>query len=511
MRLQILAAIATALITPQPVLMAQASVAVTANWNTVTRKSVTVPTTQILASALTVRSNPLNMPMWKALKNLHTNDTRLQLWFSVPNQVIAELKEPTATETFWDFRYMDPVVADYFANTSGAHHINIGTIPRWMFKVPPVDLPADPGASFYPYDAGTSGELLKDPSGKQFADYQVRVFQWYTQGGFTDEIGKFHRSGHHYKINYWGILNEPDFENKFTVQQYTRIWDSVAEEIRKVDPSVQFFGPEISGAEVKWARYFLNPKNHSPEAPPVRFFSIHNYVTADNDPGSWQATYFTDPTGKNGFSVRAFRDQLHQVMKIRDELSPATQIVIDELGTFDHLRPGENGGVDDEPYGAYNPLYWVASGANWAANFITAENAGVRLISMSQMLGYPTQAPSCTMLNPKTAHPNAHYWVLSLVNSNFGPGDKLVATRSSSVDIVAQAAITASGNRVLLVNTSDHAVAVNISGTFASGPLKVQAVDEASGENPPRTDSVAGRQIQLAPFAVAIVSSSRNQ
>ena len=62
--------------------------------------SETVPTTQHLASAYTLRSNPLNKPLLKALRDLHTNDTRLQLWFTVPLQAVAELKEPTATEHF---------------------------------------------------------------------------------------------------------------------------------------------------------------------------------------------------------------------------------------------------------------------------------------------------------------------------------------------------------------------------------------------------------------------------
>jgi len=35
-------------------------------------------------------------------------------------------------------------------------------------------------------------------------------------------------------------LNEPDFENKLNVEQYTRIWDAVAEAIHKIDPDVQF-------------------------------------------------------------------------------------------------------------------------------------------------------------------------------------------------------------------------------------------------------------------------------
>lgn len=505
--LMISAALATA-----PVFVASAQTAggpvkVGAQWDEVSTVSVTVPTTQYLANAFTLPSNPLNKKLLQDLRDLHTNDTRLQLWFSVPNQAVPELKEPTATETFWNFKYIDPVVISYFANTTGLHHVNIGTIPRWMFNVPPVDIPADPAASFYGYTQGTTGENMKDPSGKQFADYQARIFQWYTQGGFTDELGKYHKSGYHFKIDYWGILNEPDFENKLTVEQYTKIWDAVATAIRKLDPNVQFFGPDVSGAEVQWAQYFLNPKNHRAGAPPVRYFSLHNYVSSNNDPSTWQARYFTDPTGKNGlFSARAFADQLRDVMKIRDELSPQTNIVIDELGTFDLLKPGDGGGPDDESYGAYNPLYWVAMGANWADNFITAENLGIPLISMTQMVGAPTQSPSCSMINPNTAEPNAHYWVLKLIVNNFGPGDKLVTTKSSSDDVVAQASLTARGRRLLLINTSDHSVPVDLSSAFSSHSLQAQVVDEASGENPPLTDHLAGQQIRLAPFAVAVVS-----
>jgi hypothetical protein len=482
------------------------AVAVSAKWNTVERVSNTIPTTQHLANAFTLRSNPLNKTLLKDLRDLHTNDTRLQLWYSVPNQVVAELKEPTSTETFWNFKYMDPVVIDYFANTSDRHHVNIGTIPRWMFNVPPAEIPADPAATFYGYIQGTKGDLLKDPTGKQFADYQARLYEWYSRGGFTDEIGKYHKSGYHFKIDYWGILNEPDFENELTVEQYTRIWDAVAEKIHMIDPKVQFFGPEVSGAEVAWARYFLNPRNHSPSAPPVQWFTVHNYVSSNNDPATWQAKFFTNTTASDGFSARVFVDQLHEVMKIRDDLSPKTRIAIDELGTFIKLKSGDTGGPDDEQYSAYNPLYWVAMGGNWADNFITAEREGVPLISMTQMVGAPTQSPSCSMINPNTVHPNAHYWVLSMVNSNFGPGDKLVASESSSPDVVAQASITAKGRKALLVNTSDHAVTVNLSGAFASGSLNVEVVDEVSAENPPRREQAKNREVNLAPFAVVVVS-----
>jgi len=484
---------------------AAAPIAVSAQWGHITRVSVTVPTTQHLANAFTLRSSPLNKQLLTDLRELHTNYTRLQLWFSVPNQVVAELKQPTASQTFWNFQYMDPVVEDYFANTSGLHHVNIGTIPRWMFKVPDEDIPTDPAASYYPYTKGTSGDLLKDPTGRQFAEYQARLYSWYTKGGFTDEIGKFHKSEHHYKIDFWGVLNEPSFENHLTVEQYTKVYDQVVLAIRKIDPKAQFFGPEILGPTADWARYFLNPKNHDPAVLPIQWFSFHNYTGAPNDPHAWQAAYFTNPTRG---SAKAFANLLAQIVQIRDQLSPQTKIAVDELGTFDMLKPGARGAAVDDPYGAYNPLYWVATGANWADDFIAAENMGVPVISMTQMVGAPTQSESCSMINWDTASPNAHYWVLYLINRNFGPGDKLVATTSSSPDVVAQASITSRGRRLLLINTSDHAVQISFSGLFAAGPLKAHLVDEASGENPPRVESPLGESISLDPFAVAVVSDS---
>lgn len=181
MHVKMLIAMAAAFISG-PFLSAQqttdATVAVDVNWDRVVKVSQTVPTTQHLANAFTLRSSALNKRLLWDLRDLHTNYTpRLQLWFSVPNQAVAELKEPTATETFWDFEYIDPVVEDFFANTSGVHHVNMGTIPRWMFNVPPVALPTDPAASFYPYTRGTKGTLLKDPTGKQFADLPGAPFR----------------------------------------------------------------------------------------------------------------------------------------------------------------------------------------------------------------------------------------------------------------------------------------------------------------------------------------------
>lgn len=490
---------------------ASSTASVSTQWNDVTAVSNTIPTTQILAHKYTLRDSPIHDALFNALGNLHTDDTRLQFWYSVTRQAVLEIKEPTATQTYWDFRYADPLVADYYAHTTGKHHMNVTTIPRWMFNVPPKDVPDDPGASFYPYTDDTRGDLLKDPSGKQIAEYQARIFQWYTKGGFTDENGKFHKSGHHYKIDYWDVLNEPDFENKITVEQYTRIYDAVTEAIHNIDPNVEFYGPEVSGAEISWARYFLNPKNHKPGSLPIKWFTFHNYVNAPNDPSTWHAKYFTDmpKSDSDGASVRDMVRRIQEVTKIRDELSPATRVIVDELGTFDDVKTTEEACRAPEPYQAYNPLYWNAIGANWASLFIVAERVKMPVFSMSQMLGYPTQCPSISMFDKDTAKPNSHYWVLSLINSNFGPGDKLTATTSSTPDVEAQAAITRAGRKVLLVNTTDRPIQIDLAGSFAGDAakgLRSEIVDQGSGEDPPRRGVVTGTQVTLAPFAVAVVS-----
>ena len=481
---------------------------VTVNWKQVTGVNKTIPTTQILAHAYTLRTSPIHDQLFAALRDLHTDDTRLQFWYSVANQAVLEPKEPTATETFWDFEYADPLVADYYANTSGKHHLNVSTIPRWMFNVPPIAMPSDPKASVYAYTDDTRGDLLKDPSGRQFAEYQARIFQWYTRGGFTDEAGKFHNSGHHYKVEYWDILNEPDFENKITVQQFTKIYDAVTEAIHKIDPDVQFFAPEVSGAEVPWAKYFLDRNNHKQGFVPIAWFTFHNYVNAPNEPSTWQEKYFTGAAKSetDGAPAKALVERTREVMKIRDNLSPDTHVIIDETGTFDDVKTTEEACRANEPYSAYLPLYWNAIGANWAYLFIASEQLQLPLFSMSQMLGYPTQCPSISMFDKDTAHPNAHYWVLSLINSQFKPGDKLVSTQSSSADMDAQASITPTGRKVLLLNTSNHPVTVRFEGSAFSKFRHAMIVDERSGEQPPRLESIHGPELRLDPFAVAVIS-----
>lgn len=105
-----------------------------------------------------------------------------------------------------------------------------------------------------------------------------------------------------------------------------------------------------------------------------------------------------------------------------------------------------------------------------------------------------------------SAQPNAHYWALWLINKNFGPGDKLIATTSTDSDLAAQASITPSGRKILLVNTTDHSIDVDLAGVYRGEGLTLEVVDQNSGAQQPQVQPVTGAHISLAPFAVAVVS-----
>ncbi len=56
----------------------------------------------------------------------------------------------------------------------------------------------------------------------------------------------------------------------------------------------------------------------------------------------------------------------------------------------------------------------------------------LEVLGESQMIGYPSQYPSVSMMDWDTAKPNARYWVLYLLHNSFGVGDFLVDTSVSN-------------------------------------------------------------------------------
>src|ERR1035441_2143716 len=106
--------------------------------------------------------------------------------------------------------------------------------------------PPDPDEATWNYTQGTE---LRDASGKELGDYYARLVSWYGNGGFTDELGQRHESGHHFKIAYWEVLNEPDFAHATTPEQYTARYDAIVAAIREVAPEIKFVGISVARSE----------------------------------------------------------------------------------------------------------------------------------------------------------------------------------------------------------------------------------------------------------------------
>ena len=456
------------------------------NWDRTQQVSKTTPTLQVVYNPMLRENSPIYKGTFEALKNLEASYVRYVPWFPYPKAAVVELKAPTKTETFWDFSYSDPAMEALMkAQGDRSVVINFSTTPAWMWKAAkPVEVDDNPDQVNWNYNHGTE---LTDPSGKEVSAYFARLISWYTKGGFTDELGKYHQSGHRYNIAWWEVLNEPDLEHHISPQLYTRLYDAIVTEIHKVSPETRFVGISVAlETNPEWFEYFLNPANHLPGVP-LDAISYHFYgrPTINDLPiGNYQYSFFDQANG--------FLDRVRYIESIRKRLSPNTMTHINEIGNIL---------MDHDYTGVIPPSYWNLAGAMYAYLYLELTKIGIDVAGESQLVGYPTQFPDVSMMNWTTARPNARYWVLKLLHDNLGPGDELKYTSLPSQSVVSQAFLTKKGKRLLLINKFDNNEVLKL----PAGALHINYVDGTTGDNPAAKEDITGSQVTLRPFSVAIV------
>ena len=147
--------------------------------------------------------------------------------------------------------------------------------------------------------------------------------------------------------------------------------------------------------------------------------SYHFYAvpTADQTPEVEQFTYFDQAEG--------FLKTVRYVESIRKRLSPETKTTIDELGVIsaDDIAQGEPGHVAKP----IENSYWNLAGALYAYLFGEMTKIGIEVAGESQLVGFPTQFPSVSMVDWNNGKPNARYWVLKLLHDNFGAGESSIS------------------------------------------------------------------------------------
>ncbi|HLY39654.1 MAG TPA: hypothetical protein VKR52_00515 [Terracidiphilus sp.] len=472
----------------------QAAPKLTVDWDKTAVVSRSTPTLQVVVNPPLRPGQPLGEAAYKALKELGADYVRYVPWLPYPKLGVAELEPPTAQKTSWDFSLIDPMTKDFLSATDGHSTIlNFSTIPTWLFKTDKAAMyPADPNQVEWHYTQGTE---LRDRTGKELGDYYARLVSWYVDGGFTDEAGLRHESGYHYKLPYWEVLNEVDFEHSMTPQQYTERYDAIVSAIHRVSPDTKFVGMALAipGHNPDYFEYFLNHKNHRPGIP-LDMISYHFYAspTAGQAVDSWQYTFFDQADG--------FLNTVRYIESIRKQLSPETKTDTDELGV---ILPTDNTPADNVPPPA---AYWNLAGSLYAYLYIELAKQQIDVIGESQLVGYPTQFPSVSMMDWQNNQPNARFWVLKLIKDNFHPGDKLVETKldgDHSDDVEAQAFATSSGRKVLIANKRNREIEVDLGNGSVAAAL---TVDGQSGDGPARSVQVEGGKLRLAPFAVAVVT-----
>lgn len=458
------------------------------NWDKTFIVSKTTPTLQVVVNPMLERGSSMHDGTFEALKNLGADYVRFVPWFPYPHMAVPELKAPTKTKTFWNFSKIDPIVEDFMKAQEGHSVVmNFSTIPSWMFKTDkPVAYPSDPDSVFWSYNEGNE---FRDTTLKELAGYYVRLFSWYTKGGFTDELGAFHKSGYFYNFPYWEVLNEVDFEHfGNNVELYTKVYDAIVTALKKISPQTKFIGMALgSESNPEWFEYFLNPLNHDPGVP-LEGISYHFYGTPDFSGQSldcYQYSFFN--------KADAFLDRVRYIENIRKRLAPQTFTTINEIGNI----------LGDQSGTSIPDAYWNLSGAMYAYIYVELSKLGIDVAGESQLVGYPSQYPDVTMIDWKDAKPNARYWVLKLLKDNFGPGDRLVNTNGNSSQVMAQAFITPKGKKLLLINKRNEEVKMELPDGIKNAEMF--SVDRASNENPPVQNHVTGNSITLEPFAVTVI------
>jgi hypothetical protein len=469
------------LLVPALLLQAQGGPTIDIHWDAVSRISKTTATLQVVVNPPLRRGASIHDAAFRALHDLGADYVRYVPWLPYPRLAVAELGPGV-----WDTSLIDPMTLDFFHATEGHSTIlNFSTIPAWLFKTEkPVTYPANPDQAYWDY---TQGKELIDSGLDRLAEYYAHLVSWYVNGGFTDGKGQRHDSGYHFKIPYWEVFNEPEYEHGTTAQDYTTRYDAVVAAIHAVSPETRFVGLALAAPREhpEMFEYFLNHKNHRPGIP-LDMISYHFYATPAQaeTPDHWQYTFFDEADG--------FLASVRYIEQIRQRLSPETRTTLDEIGS---ILPGDPAGTETIPN-----VYWNASGALYAYVYVEAMRMGIDIVGESQLVGYPTQYPSVSMMNWNTGKPNARYWVLKLIHDRLAPGDKLVETRGGTGDVLAQAFVTTRGRALLLVNKRNAKAAIQLKEAWKDAAVAI--VDSAEA---PHQATLGSSTIELAPFAVAIV------
>jgi len=263
-----------------------------------------------------------------------------------------------------------------------------------------------------------------------------------------------------------------------------------------VSPDTKFVGVALgdnaSPGVQKYLEEFLDPSKHAPGIP-LDFVSYHWYGSPGEDTTANEAAHcFAD--------ADEFFGNVAKIENIRKSLSPGTRTTLNEVGTFDPLGTTQIGSSYVVP-----KEYFVWSAGVFAYVWAGVVKLEIDVVGESQLVGYPGQFPSVSMVDWDTGLPNARLKVLQLLQQCFRAGDKVVQTNSSTGDVFGQGFVSQEGvKRLLLVNKLNQTSQVQI----GAGAWTANIVDLSTAGNEWRTETFGGDSFNITPWATVVLTAT---
>jgi hypothetical protein len=273
--------------------------------------------------------------------------------------------------------------------------------------------------------------------------------------------------------------------------------DEVQWNLHAIDPDMKFVGLALAFPERNpdMVEYFLDHHHHQSNIP-LDMVSYHFYAAPrfEQTVDSWQYSFFDQADG--------FLATMRYADAIRRRLSPETKTAFDEVGT--ELPTDWHPDKPMDPGPPIPAIYWNASAAVFGYIFLESAKMGVDVVNESQLVGFPSQFPSVTMLDWKTGAPNARFDTLQLLIRYAPAGGTIVATKvlPHDHDIDALAFTEGGAYRLLIVNRRNRTIPVQVPAEFVGGVIHCVA----PGTQP---QVMKDQEYALPPFAVTILEAIR--
>jgi len=169
---------------------------------------------------------------------------------------------PQTSASTWDFTILDAITQPVLGVGDNSPEFQIAVAPPFMYDL---------------------NHNFLDPTYQQFAAYTQDLVRYYNiQGGITAPDGQ-HASPSGIPITWWGIYNEPNFNNLDSTQ-YTQLYNAVVPAMQAVDASLKYAAVELgdySGLANQYLPAFVGGVTVHVDVLATHFYSTCNQKDTD--------------------------------------------------------------------------------------------------------------------------------------------------------------------------------------------------------------------------------------